>query len=56
MARYVINDDDYEDWIKKLEAVLVSDEDIEAIMSDIEYVVSEMKIELQQHRKTDVRE
>lgn len=42
MSKYIVNDDDIDDWIKRLKGVLESDEDIQSIMSDIEYVVSEM--------------
>lgn len=52
--RYIINDDDFEDWIKRLKHVttVISAGENEA-HSTIEYVISEMEIELQQHRNKE---
>lgn len=51
--RYIINDDDFEQWIEKLEEVL---ESLEGIDSEVEkwtlkYIIEEMKAELTQHLK-----
>ena len=51
--RYIINDDDYEEWIEKLEEVhkmLVRQWEDEAA-GTIEYIINEMKAELSQHLK-----
>lgn len=56
--RYVINDDDFEDWIKQLTKVMehieygVSDgEDI--VYLKLSYVISQMMLELTQHFKEE---
>lgn len=52
--RYIINDDDFEDWIKKLKevTVVISAGENEA-HSILDYVINEMENELQQHRKEE---
>lgn len=50
--RYLINDDDYEDWISKLEEVycrVIDNNDLVAEMH-LEYVITMMKAELTQHK------
>lgn len=48
--RYIINDDDFEDWIKRLKTVqeVISAGENEA-HSTLDYVISEMENELSQH-------
>lgn len=50
--RYIINDDDFEDWIKKLEGVLIilESQDIHEQYT-LKYIIEEMKAELTQHLK-----
>ena len=50
--RYLINDDDYEDWIKRLKQVKEAlSKDEYQIHGTLEYVISEMEIELEQHTR-----
>lgn len=50
--RYIINDDDYEQWIEKLEEVLrqLEAQDIYQQYT-LKYVIGQMKAELSQHLK-----
>lgn len=44
--RYIINDDDFEDWIDRLKEVNSNYSNL-----NLEYVISEMEDELKQHVK-----
>ena len=46
--RYLINDDDFEDWLQKLEWL---NSIMEVKSYDLEYVIEMMKDELRQHTK-----
>lgn len=52
--RYIINDDDYEDWIARLKKVreVISAGENET-HSQLDYVIGEMEIELSQHTRKD---
>lgn len=49
--RYIINDDDFEEWIKKLEEVQAELGEYKFNWT-LQYVVDEMKLELEQHKRT----
>lgn len=50
--RYIINDDDFEEWIKKLKKVQ-EENGMHGFSWTLQYVIEQMEIELQQHRKKD---